>query len=173
MRTVFGVIDVVRKGWDASGDVVHVLQRYFKPLIEAGYIYIAQPPLYKIQRGKDIRYAYSDAEKMAVLRDMGEDPTANIALTDDEEEEPEVDETATATTKKPGRVRIQRYKGLGEMNAEELWETTMNPEFRILKQVTIDDGQEADKIFDILMGTDVPSRKSFIQSNAKMANLDI
>ena len=165
---------------DADVDGAHIrtllltlFYRYFKPLIEAGYIYIAQPPLYKIQRGKDIRYAYSDAEKMAVLRDMGEDPTANIALTDDEEEEPEVDETATATTKKPGRVRIQRYKGLGEMNAEELWETTMNPEFRILKQVTIDDGQEADKIFDILMGTDVPSRKSFIQSNAKMANLDI
>ena len=70
-------------------------------------------------------------------------------------------------------LQITRFKGLGEMNAEELWETTMNPEHRILKQVTIDDGQMADKIFDILMGTDVPSRKAFIQSNAKMATLDI
>ena len=163
---------------DADVDGAHIrtllltlFYRYFKPLIEAGYIYIAQPPLYKIQKGKDIRYAYSDPEKMAVLKDMGEDPTADIALTDDEDEE--VEETAATATKKTGRVRIQRYKGLGEMNAEELWETTMNPEFRILKQVTIDDGQMADKIFDILMGTDVPSRKHFIQSNAKMANLDI
>jgi DNA gyrase subunit B len=162
---------------DADVDGAHIrtllltlFYRYFKPLIEAGYIYIAQPPLYKIQKGKEVRYAYSDAEKMAVLKDLGEDPTADIVATDDEEEE--VEETATAA-KKGGRVRIQRYKGLGEMNAEELWETTMNPEFRILKQVTIDDGQLADKIFDVLMGTDVPSRKSFIQSNAKMANLDI
>jgi DNA gyrase subunit B len=164
---------------DADVDGAHIrtllltlFYRYFKPLIEAGYIYIAQPPLYKIQKGKDVRYAYSDPEKMAVLKDMGEDPTADIVSTDDEEEE-ETEETATTATKKPGKVRIQRYKGLGEMNAEELWETTMNPEFRILKQVTIDDGQLADKIFDVLMGTDVPSRKSFIQSNAKMANLDI
>ena len=75
--------------------------------------------------------------------------------------------------KKGPKVAVQRYKGLGEMNAEELWETTMDPARRILKQVKIDDAQEADKIFDMLMGTDVPSRKSFIQSNAKMANLDI
>ena len=163
---------------DADVDGAHIrtllltlFYRYFKPLIEAGYIYIAQPPLYKIQKGKDIRYAYSDPEKMQVLKDLGEDPTAELVSTEEEEEE--VDETSTTATKKTGRVRIQRYKGLGEMNADELWETTMNPEFRILKQVTIDDGQMADKIFDILMGTDVPSRKHFIQSNAKMANLDI
>ena len=162
---------------DADVDGAHIrtllltlFYRYFKPLIEAGYIYIAQPPLYKIQKGKDIRYAYSDPEKMQVLKDMGEDPTADIVSTEDEEEEAE--ETA-ASSKKPGRVRIQRYKGLGEMNADELWETTMNPEFRILKQVNIDDAQLADKVFDVLMGTDVPSRKSFIQSNAKTATLDI
>ena len=162
---------------DADVDGAHIrtllltlFYRYFKPLIEAGYIYIAQPPLYKIQKGKDIRYAYSDPEKMQVLKEMGEDPTADIVSTEDEEEE--VEETA-ASSKKPGRVRIQRYKGLGEMNADELWETTMNPEFRILKQVNIDDAQLADKVFDVLMGTDVPSRKSFIQSNAKTATLDI
>ena len=79
---------------------------------------------------------------------------------------------ASASQRKP-RISIQRYKGLGEMNAEELWETTMDPDRRILKQVNIEDAREADKVFDILMGTDVPSRKSFIQSNARMANLDI
>ncbi|MEK7201849.1 MAG: DNA topoisomerase IV subunit B, partial [Patescibacteria group bacterium] len=78
-----------------------------------------------------------------------------------------------ATAKKTPKVSIQRYKGLGEMNPEELWETTMNPANRVLKRVTVDDGAEADRIFEILMGTDVPSRKSFIQSNAKMANLDV
>jgi DNA gyrase subunit B len=75
--------------------------------------------------------------------------------------------------KKVEKLHVQRYKGLGEMNADELWETTMDPERRILKQVNIKDGQEADKVFDMLMGTDVPARKSFIQSNAKLANLDI
>jgi DNA gyrase subunit B len=83
------------------------------------------------------------------------------------------EEEAVEAAKKISKVRIQRYKGLGEMNAEELWETTMNPEFRVLKQVSIDDAVLADKVFDVLMGTDVSSRKSFIQSNAKMANLDI
>jgi DNA gyrase subunit B len=163
---------------DADVDGAHIrtllltlFYRYFKPLIEAGYIYIALPPLYKIQKGKETRYAYSDPEKMQVLKEMGEDPDVSLISTDEEEEE-ETEEVAT-TTKKPGRVRIQRYKGLGEMNAEELWETTMNPEFRTLKQVNIDDAQLADKVFDVLMGTDVPSRKSFIQSNAKMATLDI
>ena len=172
---------------DADVDGAHIrtllltlFYRYFKPLIEAGYIYIAQPPLYKIQKGKDIHYAYTDQEKAQVLKDMGEDPEDDADLITDSEDESGVDneiendETeAKGTERKSGRVRIQRYKGLGEMNSEELWETTMNPEFRILKQVNIEDGEAADKVFDILMGTDVPSRKSFIQSNAKMANLDI
>ena len=101
---------------------------------------------------------------------MGVDVSEQEEVTEDAEEDaPEVAETA----KKAGKVRIQRYKGLGEMNPDELWDTTMNPEFRILKQVNIDDALMADKVFDILMGTDVSSRKSFIQSNAKMANLDI
>ena len=165
---------------DADVDGAHIrtllltlFYRYFKPLIEAGYIYIAQPPLYKIQKGKDIRYAYSDPEKVQVLKEMGEDPDAEADLSEDIEVEEEETEDVATVAKKTGRAKIQRYKGLGEMNAEELWETTMNPEHRILKQVTIDDGQMADKIFDILMGTDVPSRKAFIQSNAKMATLDI
>ena len=86
-------------------------------------------------------------------------------MTEEEKEDPK--------SKKNQKLHVQRYKGLGEMNAEELWETTMDPARRVLKQVKIDDAQEADKIFDMLMGTDVPARKSFIQSNAKLANLDI
>ncbi len=165
---------------DADVDGAHIrtllltlFYRYFKPLIEAGFIYIAQPPLYKIQKGKEIQYAYSDEEKATVLRGMGEDPSADVITEDESEEEEELEEAATTAVRKPGRAKIQRYKGLGEMNPEELWETTMNPENRILKQVTIEDGIMADKVFDVLMGTDVPSRKHFIQSNAKMANLDI
>ena len=162
---------------DADVDGAHIrtllltlFYRYFKPLVEGGFIYIAQPPLYKIQRGKEIKYAFTDEEKFSVLEGMGVDVSVQEEATEESEEEaPEVAETA----KKVSKVRIQRYKGLGEMNAEELWETTMNPEFRILKQVNIDDALLADKVFDILMGTDVSSRKLFIQSNAKMANLDI
>lgn len=161
---------------DADVDGAHIrtllltlFYRYFKPLVEGGFIYIAQPPLYKIQRGKEIKYAFTDEEKFSVLESMGVDASVEEVAEETEEEAPEVVETA----KKVSKVRIQRYKGLGEMNAEELWETTMNPEFRILKQVNIDDAISADKVFDILMGTDVSSRKLFIQSNAKMANLDI
>ena len=120
--------------------------RYFKPLIEKGYLYIAQPPLYKIQSGKEIKHAYTEDQKLAVLKSL----------------------------KKTSGISIQRYKGLGEMNAIELWETTMNPQNRILLQVTIEDAKEADRIFDILMGNEVLPRKKFIQAWAKKAkNLDI
>jgi len=164
---------------DADVDGAHIrtllltlFYRYFRPLLEAGFIYIAQPPLYKIQKGKDVRFAFTDAEKFSVLREMGVEESVDEGEAEQQEGE-EVEEEAATTKKGGGKARIQRYKGLGEMNADELWETTMNPEFRVLKQVAIDDAQMADKIFDILMGTDVSSRKSFIQSNAKMANLDI
>ena len=159
---------------DADVDGAHIrtllltlFYRYFRPLVDGGFIYIAQPPLYKIQRGKETHYAFDDTEKFKILSDMG------VSTAEEESVEEENNEEETETAKKTAKVRIQRYKGLGEMNAEELWETTMNPENRILKQVTVEDGLMADKVFDILMGTDVPSRKSFIQSNAKMANLDI
>jgi len=161
---------------DADVDGAHIrtllltlFYRYFRPVIDGGFLYIAQPPLYKIQRGKEIKYAYTDEEKNAFL---GNDVSiAEVTESDEavEEEEVEKEETATKSTK----VRIQRYKGLGEMNPEELWETTMHPTNRVLKQVSIVDALEADKVFDILMGTDVSSRKSFIQSNAHMANLDV
>jgi DNA gyrase subunit B len=143
--------------------------RYFRPLVDGGYVYIAQPPLYKIQKGKDLRYAFDDNEKYSILRDMGEDVSEDTEI-EGEESDGEAEEEST---KKSSRVRIQRYKGLGEMDAEELWETTMNPVNRILKQVEVEDAIHADKVFDVLMGNDVPSRKSFIQNNARTANLDI
>lgn len=158
---------------DADVDGAHIrtllltlFYRYFRPVIEGGYLYIAQPPLYKIQKGKALMYAYTDAEKVELI---GEEAVETEEVDETEEGEEEEEKVSA----KGGKARIQRYKGLGEMNAEELWETTMNPENRILKQVTIEDAEEADRVFDILMGTDVSNRKSFIQSNAKLATLDI
>ncbi|MCX6786992.1 MAG: DNA topoisomerase subunit B [Candidatus Kaiserbacteria bacterium] len=167
---------------DADVDGAHIrtllltlLYRHFKPIIEGGFVYIAQPPLYKITKGKAMAYAYSDKEKETVLKEFG--VAANEVQEVSAGEEPtesaeEVVEEAT-TIKKPTKVNIQRYKGLSEMNPSELWETTMNPARRVLKRVTTDDAAAADRIFDILMGDDVASRKSFIQSNAKMATVDL
>jgi DNA gyrase subunit B len=161
---------------DADVDGAHIrtllltlLYRHFKPIIEGGYIYIAQPPLYKISRGKEIQYVYSDEEKNKVL---GKD-IENVEQADEGEEAPAAAEEEEVVKTKSGKIRIQRYKGLGEMNPDELWETTMDPKNRVLKQVDIEDAADADRIFEILMGEDVPSRKSFIQSNARSANLDI
>jgi len=121
--------------------------RYMPALIEQGHLYIAQPPLYLIRKGKDERYAYTEAEKDRLLGELGGGS---------------------------GNVALQRYKGLGEMNPEQLWETTMNPENRILLQVTIEDAAVADRTFDMLMGNEVAPRKRFIQSHAKkVRNLDV
>lgn len=135
---------------DADVDGAHITTllltlffRYYKPVIDQGYLYIAQPPLYKIFKGKEILYAYNDIEKDKLMKGR---------------------ENYT----------VQRYKGLGEMNPEELWETTMNPKNRILKQVNVKDAEEADKIFEVLMGDNVESRRLFIQSHAKaVQNLDV
>jgi DNA gyrase subunit B len=137
---------------DADVDGAHIrtllltlFYRYLKPVIENGYLYIAQPPLYKIQSGKQSQYAYTEEDKSEILSSV-----------------------------KSQLVNIQRYKGLGEMNPEQLWETTMNPENRVLLRVTIEDAKAADHIFDVLMGDDVVSRKKFIQTHAKeVKNLDV
>lgn len=178
---------------DADVDGAHIrtliltlLYRYFRPLVDNGHVYIAQPPLYKIKKGKEIIYCYDEEAKAKALG-KGFDESSLLENPETEELEaakaemlaaagalPENDQAkeAEAETKGP-KVSIQRYKGLGEMNSDELWETTMDPVRRILKKVDIDDAQEADKVFDMLMGDDVPARKSFIQSNAKLATLDI
>ena len=134
---------------DADVDGSHIctlmltfLYRFMKPVIEGGYVYIAQPPLYKVQKGKKIAYAYKEHE-MDQLREEFKDG-----------------------------YKVQRYKGLGEMDAEQLWETTMDPHHRVLKRVTIDDAMEADSVFDMLMGEDVEPRREYIQENAVYANLD-
>ena len=116
--------------------------RYMKELIEGGHIYIATPPLYLVKKGQKKQYAWSDAERDTIVDGFG------------------------------GSAGIQRYKGLGEMNASQLWDTTMNPDFRTLRQVQIDNGTEADRIFSMLMGDEVPPRREFIEKNAIYANID-
>ena len=141
---------------DADVDGAHIrtllltlFYRYFPSLVEGGYLYIAQPPLYQIKKGKEAHYIYREEEKEKLMAKL--DPTGE------------------------GKgINVQRYKGLGEMNADQLWETTLDPKSRILKEVTVDDGQEADRLFDVLMGSLVEPRKHFIQAHAlAVKNLDV
>lgn len=167
---------------DADVDGAHIRTllltlffRHFPMIVEGGFLYIAQPPLYKISKGKEVRYAYVEEEKAVALKELGVSEEVlheNVTDSDGDEggEEGAVEEVEVKST---GKVNIQRYKGLGEMNPEELWETTMNPEKRVLKQVTVMDAEEAHRVFSTLMGTDVAARKLFIQSNAKLAQIDI
>ncbi len=136
---------------DADVDGEHIMTliltfffRHLPDIVEKGHMYVAQPPLYKVYSGKKMFYAYNDQEREAIIKEHFN-----------------------------GNFSTQRYKGLGEMNPDQLWETTMNPENRVLKQVTIEDAEEADRVFSMLMGEQVPPRKKFIQAHAKNANLDI
>ena len=169
---------------DADVDGAHIrtliltlMYRYFRPILDAGYVYIAQPPLFKIKRGKEVMYAYSDEERDKLLGKDASSLAELLAASANEEDgimpEEDEEETEIKAKKASTKIHVQRYKGLGEMNSDELWETTMDPARRILKQVTVNDSEMANKVFEMLMGSEVPPRKTFIQSNAKMANLDI
>ena len=142
---------------DADIDGSHIVTliltfffRYMKVLIEQGYLYIAAPPLYMVKKGKQFRYCWDDDERSEAIVAYG-----------------------GSLTEENNNIKIQRYKGLGEMNAEQLWETTMDPDARILRQVTIEDAVEADRVFSMLMGDEVPPRRAFIEANAKYANVDV
>ena len=138
---------------DADVDGSHIttlmmtfFYRYMEDLIKNGHLYIATPPLYLVKKGKTEQYCWTEEERKQLIEEMGKG--------------------------KDGTVHVQRYKGLGEMNAEQLWETTMNPEKRTLRQVTIESAAEADRIFSMLMGDDVPPRREFIEKHAKYARID-
>ena len=139
---------------DADVDGSHIatliltfFYRYMKELVLQGYVYLAQPPLYLVKKGKEQMYAWNEDDRKAAVLKLGNGKEESVG--------------------------IQRYKGLGEMNAEQLWDTTMNPETRTLKSVTIDSDTNADKIFSMLMGDEVPPRREFIENHAKYAKIDI
>ena len=188
-RLRYGKI-IIMADADVDGSHIRVLlltffYRYFEDLITNGHIYIAQPPLYRIQKGRDVRWVYNDEEKDVVVEEFrlkanekaADKKAAKKELEKESNEEEltqeEIDEAGGEIEKIAG-VTIQRYKGLGEMNPQQLWDTTMDPEHRKMMKVEIEDAEQADKVFDILMGSDVEPRRRFIQTHAKsVKNLDV
>jgi DNA gyrase subunit B len=172
---------------DADVDGAHIrcllltlFYRYFRPVVDGGYIYIAQPPLYKIQSGKTVKYAFTDNEKDSIMAEFeknlkarktsGKKAEATVEIVESEEE----DNVPVEGNERKSSISVQRYKGLGEMSAEQLWDTTMNPETRLMKQVMVDDAELATKLLDVLMGDEVEPRKNYIQAHAaSVENLDI
>jgi len=188
-RLRYGKI-IIMADADVDGSHIRTLlltffYRYFEQLVNEGHIYIACPPLYQLKKGKDVRYAYTDEQKDKMIEEMKkivDDKTvankkkvAAAKAAENNEDEDRIMETDESTgEEKIAGINIQRYKGLGEMNPQQLWETTMDPATRLMLQVKIENAEEADRIFDILMGSDVEPRKRFIQTHAKsVKNLDV
>jgi DNA gyrase subunit B len=172
---------------DADVDGSHIrtllltfFYRNFEEIIKRGYLYIAAPPLYRISKGKEAHYAYNEEDRAEIIEDFlkkskeKQKASAKAKKKDEPEKEKEEEEVEVSDEEKKSGVNVQRYKGLGEMNPSQLWETTMDPQNRVMYQVKVQDAAEADKIFDILMGSEVEPRKRFIQAGARsVANLDV